>query len=76
MATQNHSAAARSKPKVPSKSQMVMEQLKASMEAEKLRAKKEIRSKLVTTPNKGGGFYFNFFFVLNKFGGKTRRVGD
>ncbi|CAK5077204.1 unnamed protein product [Meloidogyne enterolobii] len=34
---------------------MVMEQLKASMEAEKLRAKKEIRSKLVTTPNKGGG---------------------
>ncbi|CAK5101267.1 unnamed protein product [Meloidogyne enterolobii] len=55
MATQNHSAAARSKPKQPSKSQMVMEQLKASMEAEKLRAKKEIRSKLVTTPNKGGG---------------------
>nr|CAD2155084.1 unnamed protein product [Meloidogyne enterolobii] len=54
MATQNHSAAARSKPKQPSKSQMVMEQLKASMEAEKLRAKKEIRSKLVTTPNKGG----------------------
>ena len=47
MPSQNLSAAARAaKPKQPSKAQLVMEQLKASMEAEKHRPKKEVRSKV------------------------------
>jgi hypothetical protein len=54
MPSQNLSAAARSKPKQPTKAQLVMEQLKASMEAEKQRPKREIRSKLQPpTPTNG-----------------------
>jgi hypothetical protein len=48
MPSQNLSAVARSKPKMPSKATMLMEQLKASMEAEKQKPKKEIRPKVQT----------------------------
>lgn len=47
MPAQNLSAVARAaKPKQPSKAQLVMEQLKASMEAEKQRPKKEVLPKV------------------------------
>jgi uncharacterized protein Yka (UPF0111/DUF47 family) len=59
MPTQNLSAAARAaKPKQPSKAQLVMEKIKAGMEAEKHSLKKEVRSKLfsgIITPNDKGG---------------------
>uniref|UniRef100_A0A1I8BRR4 Uncharacterized protein n=1 Tax=Meloidogyne hapla TaxID=6305 RepID=A0A1I8BRR4_MELHA len=56
MSTQNHSAMNRLKPKTPSKSQLVMEKLKASIEAEKKSTKKEVKSKLLSSvgaPSKG-----------------------